>query len=89
MPLLDHVVDLVIADLVHVVHLLERFQSLDADEGLTEWNRPEPAVEVEHVLLANPQELSDVCVCRQSGGETDDTDHLLRRFNLIAFRKMD
>ena len=83
MSFLDHFGHLVVADSVHVLHLLQRLYRLHSDEGLAERHWSEARVEVKQAgVQVDPQEAGDVHVVGQRCGQAYDADHLLRALDL-------
>ena len=74
---------LLVADLLHVPHLLHPIGRLHSDEGLGKRDGSETAVEEEEALVeVDPQEPCHVHVVREGCRETNDSDQSLTGLNL-------
>eukprot|EP00982_Pelagococcus_subviridis_P009504 30927-Pelagococcus_subviridis.AAC.14 len=82
LPALQRARALIVRDLRHQVETFHRVSLRHADEHLRQRNRSVALIEHEQPRVGDAQELRDVHWVRQRRGQTDDSDHRLRRLDL-------
>ena len=79
----NHVDHLIVTDEIHIAHLLHRFNGFDADKSLTQRYGTETLIEVKQTFVGiHSQKPRDVYVIWQCCGESNDSNHTLRRLYL-------
>ena len=74
---------IVIADFIHIPHLLQTTRCLDTHKRLLQWNRTKAAIEEEEPFKGvHSKELGNVKVAGKSSREAHDSYHLLRGLHL-------
>ena len=75
--------DFIIADLIHIVQLLNSVECFYSDEGLRKWHWSETAIKEEKPMIwTHSEKPRYVKIIGKCGRESNNTDHALRGFHL-------